>query len=108
MLMEPGSRAEGGCAVETEFGREPCLGIVNAPIPGQEEHNANYLLEHGAALKAFDLPTLEFRVRSLLAHPEKLAEMAARARALGRPHAARQVLETVLYRCEHKSEEVYG
>ena len=24
--------------------------IVNAPIPGQEEHNANYLLEHGAAL----------------------------------------------------------
>jgi processive 1,2-diacylglycerol beta-glucosyltransferase len=82
--------------------------IVNAPIPGQEEHNANFLLEHGAALKAFDLPTLEYRVRSLLANPAKLAQMAVRARALGRPHAARQVLETVLTQCGHTSEEVYG
>lgn len=82
--------------------------IVNAPIPGQEEHNANFLLEQGAALKACDLSTLEYRVRYLLAHPARLAEMAARARALGRPHAARQVLETVLYRYEHRSEEVYA
>jgi len=70
--------------------------IVNAAIPGQEEHNANYLLEHGAALKAFDLDTLEYRLRDLMAHPDKLAAMRARARALGRPHAAMQVVETVL------------
>lgn len=86
--------------------------IVNAPIPGQEEHNANYLLEHGAALKASSLSTLEYRVRYLLAHPERLQAMADCARALGRPHAAMQVLETVLYQCElpreHKSEEAYG
>lgn len=74
--------------------------ILNAPLPGQEEQNANYLLEHGVALKASDLPTLEYRVRHLLAHPALLAGMAARARALARPHAARQVLETVLYRSE--------
>jgi len=80
--------------------------IVNAPIPGQEEHNANFLLEHGAALKAADLPTLAYRVRHLLAHPEQLEEMAACARLLGRPHAARQVLETVLVRCEHAAERV--
>ena len=86
--------------------------IVNAPIPGQEEHNANYLLEQGAALKASDLSTLEYRVRHLLAHPEQLQAMAARARALGRPHAAMQVLETVLGQlepqCEHLREEAYG
>lgn len=82
--------------------------IVNAPIPGQEEQNANYLLEHGAALKAVDLPSLEYRIRHLLAHPELLAEMGARARQLGRPHAARQVLETVLYQQQSLSEEVYG
>ncbi|MGG7607338.1 MGDG synthase family glycosyltransferase [Massilia sp. BKSP1R2A-1] len=70
--------------------------IVNAPIPGQEEHNANFVLEQGAALAASDLPGLEYRVRHLLAHPAKLEEMAGRARLLGRPHAARQVLETVL------------
>jgi len=82
--------------------------IVNAPIPGQEEHNANYLLEHGVALKASDLSTLEYRVRYLLAHPARLHEMAARARALGRPHAAMQVLETVLVQCNSKSEEAYA
>jgi len=90
--------------------------IVNAPIPGQEEHNANYLLEQGVALKALDLPTLEYRVRHLLAHPGQLQAMADRARALGRPHAAMQVLETVLYQCEqpraarreHRGEEAYG
>lgn len=70
--------------------------IVIAPIPGQEEHNANYLLEQGVALKAFDLVTLAYRIRYLLAHPGKLDDMRASAKALGRPDAARRVLATVL------------
>ncbi|WP_454726149.1 MULTISPECIES: MGDG synthase family glycosyltransferase [Cupriavidus] len=70
--------------------------IVNAPIPGQEERNADYLLEQGAALKAVDLVSLEYRVRLLLAEPARLARMRERARALGRPAAARCVLRTVL------------
>ncbi len=70
--------------------------IVNAPIPGQEERNADFLLEQGVALKAFDRVTLEYRVRYLLEHPAKLADMRDKARALGRPDAARQVLARVL------------
>ncbi len=70
--------------------------IVNAPIPGQEERNSDFLLEQGVALKAFDRVTLEYRVRHLLEHPAKLAEMRDKARALGRPNAARQVLARVL------------
>ncbi|MES3020312.1 MAG: glycosyltransferase [Pseudomonadota bacterium] len=70
--------------------------IVNSPIPGQEERNADYLLEQGVALKAFDAATLEFRVRQLLADPDALAAMRGRARRLGRPDAARRVLERVL------------
>jgi processive 1,2-diacylglycerol beta-glucosyltransferase len=70
--------------------------IVNAPIPGQEERNADYLLEQGVALKAFDSVTLEYRVRYLLANPARLAEMRAKARALGRADAAGAVLARVL------------
>ena len=70
--------------------------IVNSPIPGQEERNADYLLEQGVALKAFDGVTLEYRVRQLLQDPERLAGMARKARALGRPEAAEQVLARVL------------
>ncbi len=44
--------------------------LLNAPIPRQEESNADYLLEHGAALKAVDTVALEYRVAMLLAEPE--------------------------------------
>ena len=69
--------------------------IVIAPIPGQEERNANFLLEHGVALMAIDMAALEYRIRYLLAHPAKLDEMRASAKALGRPDAARRVLDAV-------------
>ena len=70
--------------------------IVNSPIPGQEERNADFLLEQGVALKAFDAVTLEYRVRKLLQRPEQLADMRVRARAIGRADAARAVLDVVL------------
>lgn len=70
--------------------------IINSPIPGQEERNADYLLEQGAALKACDAVTLAYRVAYLLKHPEKLAQMRACAQAIGRPDAAEQVLNIVL------------
>jgi processive 1,2-diacylglycerol beta-glucosyltransferase len=69
--------------------------LVN-PIPGQEERNADYLLENGAALKAYDSAGLEFRVRELLANPRRIAALRENALALGRPHAASAVLERVL------------
>lgn len=70
--------------------------IVNAPIPGQEERNADFLLEQGVALKAFDAVTLDYRIRFLLSNPDKLADMRRKAIALGRPRAAETVLQTVL------------
>lgn len=70
--------------------------IVISPIPGQEERNADYLLEHGAALKAHDEAGLEFRVLQLLRAPERLARMQACAHAIGRPQAGLDVLRTVL------------
>lgn len=70
--------------------------VVIAPIPGQEEHNANFLLERGAALKAFDVLTLEYRIQYLLGNPARLTEMRAAAQALGKPAAASAVLAAIL------------
>ncbi|MEJ2610681.1 MAG: glycosyltransferase [Candidatus Thiodiazotropha sp.] len=70
--------------------------ILYAPIPGQEERNADYLLEQGVALKACDVVTLEYRVRLLLDDSSRLATMRDKAHALGRPDAGKQVLETLL------------
>lgn len=70
--------------------------IVIAPIPGQEEHNANFLLERGVALRAFDLATLQYRVSFLLAHQPRLVAMRAKAKALARPDAACRALAIAL------------
>lgn len=64
-------------------------------IPGQEERNADYLLEHGAALKAASASQVEFRVHQLLSDPLRLARMQQSARALGQAHAGRDALRIV-------------
>jgi processive 1,2-diacylglycerol beta-glucosyltransferase len=70
--------------------------IVVSPIPGQEERNADFLLENGAALKAYDGAGLVFRAEMLLRQRERVGQMRRRAAALGRPDAARQVLDIVM------------
>jgi processive 1,2-diacylglycerol beta-glucosyltransferase len=64
--------------------------LVN-PIPGQEERNADALLEDGAAVKAGHPEILAWKVDELLADPERLAAMRAAARRAARPDAARRV-----------------
>ncbi|MBF0409747.1 MAG: galactosyldiacylglycerol synthase [Candidatus Riflebacteria bacterium] len=70
--------------------------ILVSPIPGQEERNADYLLEGGAALKACDAPALEYRLRFLLNNRQKLAEMREKAISIAHPKAAESVLKNVL------------
>jgi processive 1,2-diacylglycerol beta-glucosyltransferase len=69
--------------------------LLVSPIPGQEERNADYLLEAGAALKAVDGATLEFKLGRLLAEPARLRAMSEAAHRTGRPHAARDVIALI-------------
>lgn len=66
--------------------------LVN-PIPGQEERNAAWLIQEGAAVRADDPATLQFRLQRLLSDQPRLAAMRSRARALAKPSAARDVLQ---------------
>lgn len=70
--------------------------IVISPIPGQEERNADFLLENGAALKACGAAALAYRVGRLLHEPERLQALRDNALRLGKPEAARAVLDIVL------------
>jgi processive 1,2-diacylglycerol beta-glucosyltransferase len=69
------------------------LFILN-PIPGQEAANSDFLLERGAATKVNRVEDLPFRLEKLLGSP-KLAEMAAAAKALGRPNAASRIVHEI-------------
>jgi processive 1,2-diacylglycerol beta-glucosyltransferase len=70
--------------------------LLISPIPGQEERNAQYLLEQGAAWLAMDELALAWRMQQLLAEPQVLSRLRERAQALGRPQAAALVVSTVL------------
>lgn len=73
--------------------------VVREPIPGQEERNADYLLEVGAGVKAHGLDSLRFKVSALLADPARLARMRGAALAAGRPDAALAIARAVLAPC---------
>jgi processive 1,2-diacylglycerol beta-glucosyltransferase len=66
--------------------------LLVSPIPGQEERNADYLLEAGAAAKASDAATLAYKLARLMGDPARLAAMAAAARRIATPGAARDVI----------------
>ena len=69
--------------------------IVN-PIPGQESRNSDFLLENAAAIKVNNVATLPYKLDQLLATPDRLAQLTANAKRLGRPRAAFDVARTAL------------
>jgi processive 1,2-diacylglycerol beta-glucosyltransferase len=69
--------------------------ILVDPIPGQEERNAVYLESKGAAVRARKLEDLGSEVKALLEDGARLALLRAAAGGLGRPQAARRVIETI-------------
>ncbi len=70
--------------------------LAYAPIAGQEEANADYLMEHGTALKTSTPDGMEYRVRKLLENPAKLAAMKANMAPLGHPYAGRDLVQAIL------------
>ena len=76
--------------------------IWNA-IPGQEIFNTTYLLENGAAISPDNISTLPFRIDQLLQNPGRLQQMRDAAKALGRPDAARAIVNDAV---EHLGEGV--
>jgi processive 1,2-diacylglycerol beta-glucosyltransferase len=69
---------------------------IVAPIPGQEERNSDHLLEQGAAIRCNQLTTVAFKLGRLLGDPGRLEAMRESARRLGRPGAARAIVETLV------------
>lgn len=61
--------------------------IVLNPIPGQEENNADFLLQNGAAIRCKKLSTLPFCIETLLSDKKRLASLRASSAQLAKPKA---------------------
>jgi processive 1,2-diacylglycerol beta-glucosyltransferase len=69
--------------------------IIN-PLPGQEERNADFLLEKGIAIRVHDLMNLAEEVDLLVKSPERLQSMARAARENSKPYAADDLAKLVM------------
>src|SRR5262249_37503388 len=85
----------GGLTTAETLARGAAMIIVN-PTPGQETRNSDFLLENGAAIKGNNIATLAYRVTGRLREPQRLEQLKANARKLGRPRAAFDVVHQSL------------
>jgi processive 1,2-diacylglycerol beta-glucosyltransferase len=85
----------GGLTTSEALARALPMALIE-PIPGQEERNADHLLEAGAAIRCNNLPAAAWKIAALLDDPARLARMRDAARGLGRPGAAAAIAEDAL------------
>lgn len=78
--------------------------VIVSPIPGQEERNADHLLEEGAAIRCNNMPALTYKVDLLLKDRARLTTMKEKSLGLAHPHAARQIAKELLEL--HKSKAI--
>lgn len=85
----------GGLTTSESLARALPMALIE-PIPGQEERNADHLLEAGAAIRCNNLPAAAWKIASLLVDSARLNRMREAAKSLGRPAAAAAIAEDAI------------
>ncbi len=85
----------GGLTTSEALARALPMALIE-PIPGQEERNADHLLEAGAAIRCNNLPAAAWKIAALLDDAKRLARMRDAARGLGKPGATARIAEDAI------------
>jgi len=85
----------GGLTTSEALARALPMALIE-PIPGQEERNADHLLEEGAAIRCNNLPAAAWKIAGLLEDTARFARMKDAARRLGHSSAAADIAADAL------------
>jgi len=85
----------GGLTTSEALARGLPMALIE-PIPGQEERNADHLLEAGAAIRCNNLPAAAWKIAGLLNDSPRLERMRKAASQMGRPGAAAAIAKDTL------------
>jgi processive 1,2-diacylglycerol beta-glucosyltransferase len=69
--------------------------MLVSPIPGQEQRNCEYLLEHGTATRLYDFGDAAYYIGQVLHDKKLLRKMSLAARQIAHPHAALEIVQDV-------------
>ena len=72
--------------------------IMIDPIPGQEVHNAAYVMEKDAGVMAYDDVGVLYHLDEIVRKPDRLALMQEAARKAGRPQAGFDITDIIVKR----------
>lgn len=79
-----------------------CPMVIAEPIPGQEDRNADFILENGCGIKVNNLASLTHKLESLLDDPARLGRMRAAALRAARPGAALDIARGCIQILNHQ------
>ena len=85
----------GGLTTSEALARALPMALIE-PIPGQEERNADHLLEAGVAIRCNNFVVAPWKISRLLDNPARLKSMQQAARRMARPNAAACIAEDAL------------
>lgn len=71
--------------------------IIINPIPGQEEENADFLIEHGAAIWIKKDDNIARKLKNLSRNPSLVEEMKQKSEELAKPNSTKDICE-ILYK----------
>jgi processive 1,2-diacylglycerol beta-glucosyltransferase len=89
VLIKPG-----GVSCAEALAMESPILLID-PLPGCEQHNCDYLLEQGAALRLFENRRAGEQIIELLDSGDELARVSRKAGEISRPLAAKEILAFV-------------
>ncbi len=70
--------------------------VIMNPVPGQEERNSDHFLEKGVAIRCNNLPTLNYKIDSLISNKMRLEMMRENIRSLAKPNSTEMITNIVL------------
>jgi processive 1,2-diacylglycerol beta-glucosyltransferase len=82
--------------------------VLVSPIPGQEERNAEMLLENGCAVLVRTPAALSHKLETLLGDPGRLHRMRENCRRIGKPRAADDIASDIIDLCRRNGKGKTG
>lgn len=70
--------------------------VITSPIPGQEEHNSNYVLNNGLGYRLFDNADTLLTLKSIIKNKERLEQVKHMQKVLAKPNAAHDICEEMI------------
>jgi len=85
-----------GGLITTEALQKGVIPFLIENYPGQEERNADFLLEEGLAIKINQYSSLRYKILKILKNPERMREMRERGKEFSKGDSALKIAEKIL------------